>query len=99
LIFGLLLTLTLVTVEVAFVDLGRGNTMALTIAVTKALLVILYFACPIQSQTHATRDFQWLPLALVLIGITAGDYLSRGWLPFRKVRPDAPQRPEKQTTG
>ena len=43
-VFILLLVLTGVTIRVAFVDLGRGNTiLALTIAVVKALFVILYF--------------------------------------------------------
>jgi cytochrome c oxidase subunit 4 len=44
LIFLALLALTVVTVMAAFVHLGRMNdVVALTIAVTKALLVLLYF--------------------------------------------------------
>jgi len=84
LIFALLLTLTLVTVEVAFIDLGRGNTiMALTIAVVKAALVMLYFMhvrySPKLTGLVIFSGFLWL---LFLIGITMSDYLSRGWLPF-----------------
>jgi cytochrome c oxidase subunit IV len=84
LIFALLLILTLVTIEVSRVDLGRGNTiLALAIAVTKALLVILYFM-HVRYSPQLTRlvifsGFLWL---LFLIGITMSDYLSRGWLPF-----------------
>jgi cytochrome c oxidase subunit 4 len=84
LVFVLLLILTLVTIEVAFVDLGRGNTiLALTIAVTKAVLVILYFMhlrySPKLTRLVVLSGFLWL---LFLIGITMSDYLSRGWLPF-----------------
>jgi cytochrome c oxidase subunit 4 len=84
LIFALLLVLTWVTVQVAKVDLGRGNTiLALIIAVTKALLVILYFMhlrySPKLTRLVLLSGFIWL---LFLIGITMSDYLSRGWLPF-----------------
>jgi cytochrome c oxidase subunit IV len=84
LIFVALLILTAVTVKVAFMDLGRGNTiLALTIAVTKALLVILYFMhvrySPKLTRLVLLGGFLWL---LFLIGITMSDYLSRGWLPF-----------------
>jgi cytochrome c oxidase subunit IV len=84
LIFTLLLLLTVVTVKVAFVDLGHGNTiLALIIAVTKAVLVILYFMhvrySPKLTRLVIFSGFLWL---LFLIGITMSDYLSRGWLPF-----------------
>jgi len=84
LIFALLLVLTWVTVQVAKVDLGHWNTvLALTIAVTKALLVILYFMhlrySPKLTRLVVFSGFIWL---LFLIGITMSDYLSRGWLPF-----------------
>ena len=43
-IFAALLALTFLTVVVARIDLGRFNTIvALTIAVTKAVLVVLFF--------------------------------------------------------
>ena len=43
-VFAALMVLTLLTVAAARVDLGRLNTVvALTIAVTKALLVVLFF--------------------------------------------------------
>jgi len=84
LIFVLLLVLTGVTIRVAFMDMGRGNTiLALTIAMLKALLVVLYFM-HVRYSPHLTRlvvvgGLFWL---LILIGITMSDYLSRGWLPF-----------------
>jgi len=84
LIFVLLLVLTGVTIRVAFVDMGRGNTiLALTIAMVKAVFVILYFM-HVRYSPHLTRlvvvgGLFWL---LILIGITMSDYLSRGWLPF-----------------
>ena len=84
LIFAMLLILTLVTVRVALIDLGRWNTvLALAIAVTKALLVILYFMhvrySPKLTRLVVFTGFLWL---LFLIGITMSDYVSRGWLPF-----------------
>jgi cytochrome c oxidase subunit 4 len=83
-VFVLLLVLTGVTIRVAFVDLGRGNTiLALTIAVVKALFVILYFMhvrySPQLTRLVVVGGFFWL---FILIAITMSDYLSRGWLPF-----------------
>ncbi|PYV89572.1 MAG: oxidase [Acidobacteria bacterium] len=83
-VFILLLVLTGVTIRVAFVDLGRGNTiLALTIAVVKALFVILYFMhvrySPQLTRLVVVGGFFWL---FILIAITMSDYLSRGWLPF-----------------
>jgi len=80
LVFAALLALTLATVLVAEVDLGVFNdVVALTIAVTKALLVLLFF----MHIRHSTRmtvltavaGFFWLA---ILIGLTMADYASRG---------------------
>ena len=84
LIFVLLLVLTGVTIRVAFMDMGRGNTiLALTIAMLKALLVVLYFMhvrySPQLTRLVVVGGFFWL---FILIAITMSDYLSRGWLPF-----------------
>ena len=82
LIFLGLLALTATTIYVAFIDLGPlNNVVALSIAVVKTLLVILYF----MHVRHSTRltglviasGFFWL---LLLIGITMADYVSRGWM-------------------
>jgi cytochrome c oxidase subunit 4 len=81
-IFGGLMLLTALTVGAAFVDLGALNTpIALTIAVVKALLVILFFM-HVWYGTRLTAvvvsaGFFWLGIMIVL---TLSDYLSRGWL-------------------
>ena len=80
LVFGALLALTLATVLVAELDLGVFNDVAaLAIAVTKAMLVLLFF----MHIRHSTRmtvltavaGFFWLA---ILIGLTMADYASRG---------------------
>jgi cytochrome c oxidase subunit 4 len=79
-VFTILLVLTAVTTAVAFVDLGRGNTVVmLTIAVTKATLVVLYFM-HVRWSTPLTRlvlaaAFAWL--ALLITGATV-DVVLRG---------------------
>ena len=78
-VFGALMVLTLVTWLVAQVDLGWANDIvALAIAVTKALLVILFF----MHVRHSTRmtmltalsGFVWLA---ILIFLTLNDYMTR----------------------
>ena len=74
-----LMVLTGVTVWVGYLDLGVANdVVALAIAVTKALLVILLFM-HVKDSSRLTRltvaaGFFWLA---ILIGITLTDYLSR----------------------
>ncbi len=81
-IFLALMVLTGITVWVAFQDLGPLNdVVALTIAVTKASLVILFFM-HVRYSTPFTKlvvisGFVWL---LILIVITLSDYLTRGWI-------------------
>ena len=81
-IFGALLVLTYLTVAVSRVDLGRLNTIvALTIAVTKAVLVVLFFM-HVRHSSRLTKlvvvgGFVWLAL---LIGLTMADFVSRVWL-------------------
>lgn len=80
LVFGALMVLTVVTVAVAFVDLGPWNDLvAMAIAVTKAVLVILFFMHVRYSSRlvaiTALGGFFWLGIMVVL---TLSDYLSRG---------------------
>jgi cytochrome c oxidase subunit 4 len=81
-IFAILILLTATTVGAAFIDLGRmNNVVALTIAVSKATLVILYFM-HVRYGTRLTwlvvaSGFTWLVL---LITLTLSDVLTRGWL-------------------
>ena len=80
LVFAALIVLTVVTWLVAQVDLGWANdVVALTIAVVKAMLVLLFFM-HVRYSTRMTiltaaAGFFWLA---ILIGITLSDYLSRG---------------------
>jgi cytochrome c oxidase subunit 4 len=81
-IFLLLMAFTAITVAVAFVDLGPLNTVvALTIAVIKATLVILYFMHVRYSGKLTVMvvasGLVWLVILLVL---TMSDYLTRPWL-------------------
>jgi cytochrome c oxidase subunit IV len=81
-VFAALMMLTLITVGVAFVNLGALNTIiALTIAVAKALLVMLFFMHVRYSSrliwVCVAAGFFWLALLLTFI---VSDYLTRGWL-------------------
>jgi len=83
-IFGALLILTAVTVFAAFQDFGLFNTpIALTIAVFKATLVILYFMHVRYSSRltwlFVAAGFFWL---VILLTFTLADFASRGWLPI-----------------
>jgi cytochrome c oxidase subunit 4 len=83
-VFGALIVLTAVTVGAAYLDLGALNTpVALTIAVAKAVLVILFFMhvrySPRLTQVVVCAGFFWLGILVVL---TLSDYLSRPWLPI-----------------
>lgn len=82
LIFGALMIGTVLTVLVAKFDLGPlNNIVMLTIACTKALLVVLYFMHVRWSSrltwVIAGSGFLWL---LILFGLTMSDYMSRGWV-------------------
>ena len=76
------MVLTVVTYLVAKVDLGRFNAIvALTIAVIKALLVVLYFM-HLRYSSRLTwifvgAGFFWL---LIMIVLTLSDYMTRDWV-------------------
>ncbi|MDA1183810.1 MAG: cytochrome C oxidase subunit IV family protein [Acidobacteria bacterium] len=80
-IFGSLMVLTAITVGIAFVNLGALNfPVALSIAILKATLVILFFM-HVKYSSRLTKlicggAFFFL---VVLFGLTMTDYLSRGW--------------------
>ena len=80
-IFFALMIGTAITVAVAFINLGALNfPVAITIAVTKATLVILFFM-HVKESSRLTKlvigtGFFFL---LVLFTLTMTDYLSRGW--------------------
>jgi len=81
-VFVTLLGLTGVTLIAAFVHMGIWNdVVALSIAVTKALLVMLYFMhlrhSPALTRICVAAGVIWL---VTLITLTMSDVISRGWL-------------------
>lgn len=82
-IFGALMVLTVITVAVAWVDLGSLNIIvALAVAVFKANLVVLYFM-HLKYSSRLTwivvgSGFFWL---MILLGLIMADYGTRGWMP------------------
>ena len=82
-VFAALIVLTLATVAVSYVDLGPASVVvALSIAFTKAVLVVLFFMHLRESSglvwVVAGGGFFWLA---ILIALTMSDVLTRGWLP------------------
>ena len=82
-IFGALMVLTAATVWAATVDFGNeivNTTIALAIAVTKAVLVVLYFMHVRYSSrliwVVVCSMFFWL---FILLALTLSDYRSRDW--------------------
>ena len=80
-VWGTLLVMTLVTTVVAFVDLGRFNTvLALGIATFKASLVVLFFMhakySPRLTRVVITAGIFWLCL---MLAFSSADYLTRLW--------------------
>ncbi len=74
-----LLALLLLTVAIAFINLGQFNiVVALTIAIVKAVLVVLYFMHVRYSSrimwVFASAGFFWL---LILFVLTMSDFLTR----------------------
>ncbi len=80
-VFALLLILLFATVDIAFRTLGPfGPVIAMAIATTKAVLVVLFF----MHVKHASKltwifagaGLLWLA---ILFGLTFGDYMTRSW--------------------
>lgn len=83
-VFAALMVMLVLTVAAAQLDLGVFNVViALTIAVCKALLIVLYFMHVRYSGrlawVFAGAGFFWLG---IMIGLTLSDYFSRGWFPI-----------------
>jgi cytochrome c oxidase subunit 4 len=81
-VFAALVVGTILTVFVAKYDLGPfNNILMLTIACSKALLVVLFFMHVRWSSrltwVVAGAGFFWL---LMMFSITMSDYMSRGWV-------------------
>jgi cytochrome c oxidase subunit 4 len=81
-VFAALIVGTVLTVLVASVDLGPlNNVVMLTVAFTKALLVILFFM-HVRWGSRLTwviagSGFVWL---IIMFSLTLADYMSRGWI-------------------
>jgi cytochrome c oxidase subunit 4 len=83
-VFATLMFCTYLTVQIAFFDLGSLNVIAaLTIAVFKATLVVLFF----MHVRYSTR-LTWVVVAAsvfwlgILLALLMGDYLTRAWRTF-----------------
>jgi len=79
-----LLALTLLTSLLALVDLGRFSFVAgVAIAAVKASLIACIFMHALYEtkliRVVMTGGVIWF---LILISLTLGDYLTRGWMPF-----------------
>ena len=80
-IFAALMVLTVVTVAVAFINLGSLNfPVAIGIAITKATLVVLFFM-HVKYSSRLTKMIVGMALFFLatMFGLTLTDYLSRGW--------------------
>jgi cytochrome c oxidase subunit 4 len=80
-VFFALVIGTIVTWQVSLIDLGRWNAVvALTIAVCKATLVVLFFMhVKYSSKLTKLTVFSGLFTFIVLIGMTLSDYFTRAW--------------------
>jgi cytochrome c oxidase subunit IV len=81
-VFAILMLLLVLTVGVAYINLGvMGLPVAMAIATVKAVLIVLYFmhvrwSTPI-TWVFAGSAFFWLA---IMIFLTLNDYLTRGFL-------------------
>jgi len=83
-VFGSLMALLGATVAIAYIHLGKLNVIAaLTIAVIKAVLIILYFMHVRYSSRllwiFVGAGFFWLG---ILFALSYSDFFTRGWLPL-----------------
>jgi len=81
-VFLALIVGTIITTLVAYVDLGALNiVVALTVAVCKATLVILFFMhvkySPRLTKLVVVAGVFWL---VILLTVTETDLLTRGWM-------------------
>src|SRR5262245_31518794 len=82
-VFSALMLMLALTVGIAYIHLGEWNVVvAMSIAVTKAVLIILYFMhvrySPRLMWIYVGARFFWLG---ILFALTFSDYFTRAWLP------------------
>jgi cytochrome c oxidase subunit 4 len=86
-VFAALMVLLVATVAAAFsINLGHYNILvALSIAIVKAVLVVLFFMhvkyASRLTKIFVSAAFLWL---LILFALTFGDYATRPWLPMSR---------------
>ena len=82
--FGGLISLTLLTTGIGFLDLGPFNTVvAILLAATKAMLIAMFFM-------HALYETRIVRVILaagviwvaILLSLTIADYATRGFMPY-----------------
>src|SRR6058998_228747 len=83
-VFGALMVLLAATVLIAYIHLGKLNFIAaVSIAVVKAVLIILYFMHVRYSSrllwVFVGAGFFWLG---ILFALSLADFFTRGWLPL-----------------
>jgi cytochrome c oxidase subunit IV len=83
-VWAALIVLTISTVLIAKIDLGEWNfVVAMTIAVIKGTLVVLFFMHVKGSSSmlklFVVAGFFWMAILFVFV---LSDYFSRGWLPL-----------------
>ncbi len=81
-VFAALMALLVLTVAIAYIDLGPlGLPVAMLIATVKAVLIVLYFMhvrwSSALTMVFAGAAFFWLAIMILM---TLNDYYSRGWL-------------------
>jgi cytochrome c oxidase subunit 4 len=83
-VFGSLMALLAATVLIAYIHLGKLNVIAaLTIAVIKAVLIILYFM-----HVRYSSRLLWIFVCAgvfwlgIMFALSFSDFLTRGWLPL-----------------
>lgn len=83
LVFAALLVLLALTLGAYYVDLGPLNLpVALLIATVKAVLILLFFM-HVKYSSKMVMLFSGVAFIFlfIMIALTAGDYLTRGWIP------------------
>jgi cytochrome c oxidase subunit 4 len=80
-VYAILMFCTYLTAQVAYFDLGAFNAVAaVTIAVFKATLVVLFFM-----HVRYSTSLTWLVVTgavfwlCILLALTLGDYMTRAW--------------------
>jgi cytochrome c oxidase subunit 4 len=100
-IFGALMILTIITVVVAFINLGHFNfPVAIGIAILKATLVVLFFM-HVKYSSQLTKLIVGMAFFFlaIMFTLTLTDYLSRSWYASPRGSTTAGQQPSIEAPG